>query len=859
MYNRNNLLTVTQALNNIKKAQFNSSFIKLANPSVGGSSSSNFEKAFSDLAHAYIVEKAPKLLDFEVGFQHVKKNEDNTKAFGVMIFKVGDRWLLIPTFFINGELKGHELLYIKDTNNFVPCQEKWVNYLLGKAPYVLGSSTEKDLQRLGTGKADMRQMFQPPYKYGSARRPSISHIAEPFLQKIARFALIDPINDPKYHGMAGFADFVMNTGLETVEFLTTKIASAYPLIFSAIDKFYPGLLEAAIRSGNSLQKQAKSRTFKAKISDDNPPRSILYGSEPKNKQSSPKPVIYYRESATPLIYSSLDEKDKKELLHKGVVIIDNRSIEATPHVYLDEPLNLIQPDETGVYNILCSPVYYKKCVVIHQASSSLGKTPYSVVIDADKNNNAFDYVVADKVDIWASPENFKSEFTAWWNDLPDVDEWLDSLDADSIAEAENKSSFYEKTQSTKYTYLLVGKNGSATLPFVINSVSSVDKTSGHVTFGVTFHLGSCPPGPSLDMITSKRNLDMTTSKRLDYSIRNQLTQENMHRYPYGAEPQLKVHRCGSLFAVLPGMDAILSIVPRHSDKIVYLKSNVIRVPDSYRVVRLRRSAKSPISLGRNVDAAILLSESKMSMQRGSVRWEGEIVVINSVKQKSKEAAAAKLVENYGMHKVAAYELLDTAKNKPGVKVDFFVKSAVGEPIGELARANNISVPTPDLPAMSYDSTVSPYLANTQTSFESMLPIPGAGADPNNASFYDPRGADPATLQLAQRAAAMGQKEVFDTTMLSSMLSALRMENIVDRYMGDLMRGLDRLGRILFMFYWHRDSFEKRYGKDDTPEIEDAIRNAFEAVGDIILKLKTKNINPFPESDLPSDIGEVASN
>src|SRR5262245_31745770 len=56
---------------------------------LGGGNETPFEQAFSNLAHLTIRDKAPKLLEYEVGFQLVEKNADNTKAVGVFGFKVG--------------------------------------------------------------------------------------------------------------------------------------------------------------------------------------------------------------------------------------------------------------------------------------------------------------------------------------------------------------------------------------------------------------------------------------------------------------------------------------------------------------------------------------------------------------------------------------------------------------------------------------------------------------------------------------------------------------------------------------------------------------------------------------------------
>ena len=72
-----------------------------------GDFETSFEQAFSSLAHSYLRDKAPDLLDHEIGFQLLERNEDNTRAVGIFGFKVGPSWLYSPVFFLNGDLKGH--------------------------------------------------------------------------------------------------------------------------------------------------------------------------------------------------------------------------------------------------------------------------------------------------------------------------------------------------------------------------------------------------------------------------------------------------------------------------------------------------------------------------------------------------------------------------------------------------------------------------------------------------------------------------------------------------------------------------------------------------------------------------------
>ncbi len=154
-----------------------------------------------------------------------------------------------------------------------------------------------------------------------------------------------------------------------------------------------------------------------------------------------------------------------------------------------------------------------------------------------------------------------------------------------------------------------------------------------------------------------------------------------------------------------------------------------------------------------------------------------------------------------------------------------------------------------------------FQGQTMGTYEEEQVIPDMQAANTDPSVYNVNPAnmpDPMDVNAVQQAASTGQKEVFDTAMIGSMLRAVRDDTMIDRYLPDLVKGMDRLGRILFMFYWHQDQFADRYGKQDLPELEDSLRNAFEMCGDVILFLKQKTIEPYPEEDVQSlDLGDTA--
>jgi hypothetical protein len=103
--------------------------------------------------------------------------------------------------------------------------------------------------------------------------------------------------------------------------------------------------------------------------------------------------------------------------------------------------------------------------------------------------------------------------------------------------------------------------------------------------------------------------------------------------------------------------------------------------------------------------------------------------------------------------------------------------------------------------------------------------------------------DQNTLRSAVSAGQSGQKEVMDTSVLGMLVKAVDVDALVDKYLKDLVIGADRIGRLLFLYYWHYDKFKERYGEQEMQELEDSLKNTFKATGDVILFLKKKTIEP----------------
>jgi hypothetical protein len=123
---------------------------------------------------------------------------------------------------------------------------------------------------------------------------------------------------------------------------------------------------------------------------------------------------------------------------------------------------------------------------------------------------------------------------------------------------------------------------------------------------------------------------------------------------------------------------------------------------------------------------------------------------------------------------------------------------------------------------------------------------------NKQQYYtnDP-DLDPSMRRSVMDAADKDQKEVLDAAMIQGLVKTNDSDAAVESYLPDLLLALDRIGRILFLYYWHNDKFKDKYGQQDMMELEDSLRNVFKSLGDLTLFLKQKTIEP--EGEMAGDV------
>lgn len=355
------------------------------------------EEMFGQLTHTYLQDKAPSLMPYEQGFQVVERNEDDTKVLGVTGFKVNGMQLFSPTFCINGEIKGHELLRLADQNLWVPLKEAWLNEIFRRKPMMIGDSAPKSTP--GSSTPDLTDLVDIPTKYASAI-PREWHSVYRDIAKQSKFSLskkafslhqkLNPLRHLKYASYGGLK--------RTLEMLDT-----YPLIKAAFEQVHPGGTDALRREFTE--------------------RDILRKSAALRVKPLPEPNVKYANSVQVISYSvsisgsslpfGLSDKEKEKLLREGYLVQDDRRDEEVTKVIdaSGNKANIFNPRGTGIYDVLVEPGKSRRMVVLR---SSDAEGPFMLVV----NPSSHEYCECAGTEIWCTKEYPAADYVKWVDNLP---------------------------------------------------------------------------------------------------------------------------------------------------------------------------------------------------------------------------------------------------------------------------------------------------------------------------------------------------------------------------------------------------------------------------------------------------------
>lgn len=234
------------------------------------------EKAFADQAYGLVANKVGPIMrdPYQLGFEIVSKNDANTRMVGLFAFRLDGTLLYVPAFFLNGEIKGTDLLYRYNVKRFCPNTEDWITYLREHGNQSMGKGIDRSESRSTPSRVRLDRIAYPPHlKTASGEDPdwagffdelseqtkqASEHPLKDFLVECGNRDMLKRLGD-LIEKSAAFAEAIVDLpedvymppemharwDREAAEAAATKSASEEQLVL------YTGLHEDCIKSGSA--------------------------------------------------------------------------------------------------------------------------------------------------------------------------------------------------------------------------------------------------------------------------------------------------------------------------------------------------------------------------------------------------------------------------------------------------------------------------------------------------------------------------------------------------------------------------------------------------------------------------------
>ncbi len=522
----------------------------------------------------------------------------------------------------------------------------------------------------------------------------------------------------------------------------------------------------------------------------------------------------------------VNEEDAEKLLKDNVLIEDSRTgdeVSVAVNVQVEE--RLTNPTETGLYQVLTKPGDFEKCLILASPHGPNGRENMVTVIRLDEGTRNWGNFPREEVWVAGQTDEETGGEESWAK-------WFDKQPEGSMPSVES----YDRC-------IIIGPRRNATCPFrVKKEIGSGETTCYEVDFSTYCRTGKLSKG---------LNRYHDTARYEDFDDYDEWRDGQRVHLDAKSGTSLRSNR-GDVY--VPQGYKIMKVEPTRNDEEMK-KSRNKDMPCCSSYEGDNQSDPPPIQPGKLIDATMGIMKKTAALK---VAHDGLHFRVNDGQALAEIPALVHLVRDHGLRENIGRHILKTAQaNFVGLRPAFECRIKYAEPYLLEGGPAAPAIPEAEYGGYNPMGWNGPTINGAPQEF-AIPDMSASNTDPNIYNVNPANMPEPMDANGVQQAAATGQKEVFDTAMIGSMLRAVRDDTMIDRYLPDLVKGMDRLGRILFMFYWHQDKFADRYGKQDLPELEDSLRNAFEMLGDVILFLKQKTIEPYPEEDIRDlDLSTVA--
>lgn len=806
--------------------------VKLA--SLGGDPDQPFELAFASLAHTYLKDKAPSLLQHVVGFQLLDRNQDNTKAAGIFGARVGNQWIYCPAFFLNGEMKGHELMWVKAQNIFLPLKENWINYMTGSRPQSLGEPARVTRQQAGERQPDLQPFIRPPTGKYAMEMPEFN--AEFGLDAVKSFAKIAMSAEDR----PAFAE--VRRAIPTLP----TIFKASPAMAKVASGWARSCPQFAWSYEKMHGKQALADMHKSAAAySPRPVQSLLKSAEQLNVEAggsllsgsllsglTPKPIVKRANAKLDIRVGvnsnspDLTDDERSRLLRDGVLVMDKRAASEISTAFDDgTPSSMTNPTESGQYKVLLSNGELTRCLVVLNPIQG-HKTNGAAIVVAIDGGREKEFANTTRSTVFVLNGSAEKE------------------DASSLKSVVDKLTS-SKTLEPGCGYILFLPDGKA-----VGILHVTDKAGPR-----RYEVSCCSSGPSSSYGDNGSDSQLLHPEIPVIEPYLKTRESNYKRFDFVEFNNRE--GAGMTFVgdtlLVPSATKVMKLYSKQGDG---SDSNWRRKPASLGLGDLMTAQEKLTS--NTVGLRVIRRGDMFHVEQGRTKLAMTSAGhLPEVVERTKLAAFRHLMQYHGLSEKVAKHLITKADD--GFVARCRVKHAYGYGAPYMTDEGSDA---PAFPESPYGGS-EPYSgAQMLESSEQRVPSESQRSQPDQMTPMDMHMQQPDMELMKQTtdAANSGQRELFDTTALKGLLKSVREDSLINRHLPDLMTALDKCGRLMFMFYWHGTAFAERYGKSDMPELEDMLRNVFESLGDLVLFLREKEIRPFGAGETFSpDITSGADN
>jgi hypothetical protein len=807
---------------------------------------SNFELKFSQLVDTRLQEKVPALYPNRVGFQLIDVNDTQDKGVGVMAFIVDGQWLYAPAFFLKGQLKGLELLYVKNKDMFVPLKDSWISFIQKGQMRLLGHGVDK--KDVTPTKPDMIDLVLSPHEKISNEKDALID-KETLGMMMTKFAELDcdlVTNIPKL-GKEAFEQFV-------------GAMKDDPDFANAIFNFYKPADLRKMAELVDLNPKSIDGSADKKINPDNP-ESEDTGDGTEINETVSKAIADSKETVDVKKEEEIMEETEEEKIPARSTLVEEKTAGENERgkrdgtgPYKHSLQRLLSKMKEGKMQEMGKACPAKEDAEKTAAAST--DIPEDLESDTTKGSDTVEelVVVTNPNEPEASTLS-DNEKEILLRDGIFVKDTRKNTSAVFNTEV-NTCNFNNPTSTGLYEVLLADGTACPMLIIFPNKEVKTRTYSSDSDFGYKCRHTTGPdndvclinpadptkyytkparevlakPAGRLpeELYNKMKNLKEFTKQRYaEGDSKRMLVVDKKHnaiilRAPWGREKMvtsrdtLPTFCCGDGSIRFTGKDGKISVT-----------KNMVYIPDG--AAYFEYEYDCPHQLG-DVNTFIYHMRKTAGLQRLKIYSDNNGYALTTdtgqTYNLNKKAALINLVKEHGIQASLAKKMIKEASFK-GVPVSkrYFVK---------YADMYDLSPGDPREMAGSYDEA------------------------PLENTYENPVAEG---LQVATDASNKGVKEVMDTTVLASLAGTSHSMELMGTYISDLIRAMDRVGRMLFLFYWHTDEFEDQYGAQEQVELEESLRELFDSVGDLVLFLKEKSVDfdslfSGNREDMADDLGTV---